>query len=61
MNPTVQWSENREYLKVLINVVLFLSKQELAFCGHRENEEVILELLALLSKHDHEFQCRCEY
>ena len=32
--------ENREYFKVLIDVVLFLSKQELAFRGYRENEEV---------------------
>lgn len=49
-------SENQEILKVIINVLLYLAKQNIAFRGHDEsstsiNQGIFLELLKVFSEY----------
>lgn len=57
----IKVDKNRDLLKRLIDTVLYLATQELAFRGHREgkdssNKGNYLELLDLISKYDHELR-----
>ncbi|XP_025410974.1 zinc finger MYM-type protein 1-like isoform X1 [Sipha flava] len=53
--------KNRQYIKCLIDIVIFLGRQGLPFRGHRENEDALnkgnfKELCLLFSKHHIEFE-----
>ena len=55
--------ENRVYLEVILDAILYLNKQELALRGHSEgpsseNKGNFLELLDLLAKRDAQFRSK---
>ena len=41
-------TQNQHYLKIIMQIFLFCSKQEIALCGHREGSDS----LQLISQHD---------
>ena len=62
---SVTITQNRHYLKTIMQILLFCSKQEIALRGHREGIDSInrgnfLELLQLISQHDPIIQQRLE-
>lgn len=58
-------SENREYFKKLLDIVLYIAKQGLSFRGHDESVDSnkkgnVLQLCELFSKHDQKFKDKYE-
>ena len=57
-----QISNNRHYLKTIVELLLFCASQEIGLRGHREQESVnkgnILELLQVVARHDHVVKAR---
>ncbi|XP_065915782.1 zinc finger MYM-type protein 1-like [Dysidea avara] len=59
-------SNNRHYIKIIAEVLLLCSRQELGLRGHREGSESVnrdnfLEILHLVAQHDPLVKCRIDH